>query len=615
MKETLPFRPYSHLLLILLLGALAYANTFQAPFVLDDLTSISTNPVITELANFAPGGPGYDFVPRRWVGYLSFAVNHQFGGLEVGGYHLVNLLIHLGTASLLYALVVLSFRTPELASSRLAPRADTIALLAALLFVAHPVQTQAVTYIVQRLTSLATFFYLAALVLYVAARLAAEQRLARAAVAQEAGRLGKKGRRQRPATEGGGWRVGLLLALAVGAAVLAMYTKEIAFTLPLAALLYEGCFFRGGWLRRLLFLLPLLLTLLILPLSILAGADELGTGVGEQLRAQSEVSRLHYLFSQCRVLVTYLRLLVLPINQNVDYDYPLFTSFLHPQVLGSILLLTLLLLLAGLLHHRSRPGNIPGSEPALRLVSFGIFWFFLTLSVESSVVPILDLIFEHRLYLPLSGVAAAVAVLVVLASEKSRTIYGGRLPLFLAALVVAALGVATWQRNQVWSSNIRLWQDAAEKSPNKHRPWYNLGTVLDEADRPQEALVALSRAVALEPNQPETWHNLGRVYRLLGRTDLAIAAFRKAIEYKPQMDDAAANLALSLISIGQPGEALALLEPRLPRGAGIAETHYALGLAYAMTKQPDKAQQERAMLEQMDPLLALRMQVEIANIR
>ncbi|MBE0596214.1 MAG: hypothetical protein IH614_02980, partial [Desulfuromonadales bacterium] len=138
--------PFCHLLLVLLLGSLAYANSFQAPFTLDDLFSISQNPVIQDIRHYIPGGAGYEHNPRRFIGYLTFALNFHWGGLDVTGYHLFNLAVHLGTALLVYALVRLTFRTPQLAGSRLAPQAASAALLAALLFVAHPVQTQAVTY-------------------------------------------------------------------------------------------------------------------------------------------------------------------------------------------------------------------------------------------------------------------------------------------------------------------------------------------------------------------------------------------------------------------------------------------------------------------------------------
>jgi tetratricopeptide (TPR) repeat protein len=587
MKDILPFRPYSHLLLILLVGGLAYANTFQVPFTLDDLTSIVRNPWIGNPGNFLPGDPSYEFMPRRWVVYLSFALNHHFGGLEVAGYHLVNLLIHLGTASLLYALVILTFQTPQLATSRLARQDGTIALLAALLFVAHPVQTQAVTYIVQRLSSMATLFYLAALVLYVVARLNAEKQEERGVT----------------------WRTRLLLIASVAAAVLAMKSKEIAFTLPLAVALYEWCFFRGAWPRRLLFLFPLLATLLIIPLSILTGTMESGTEIGEQLRAHSDIGRLDYLTTQFRVLVTYLRLLILPINQNLDYEYPLFTSFLNPQVLASVLLLSVLLALAVYLHYRSRLANdkeqapIAVGEPILRLISFGIFWFFLTLSVESSIIPIHDLIFEHRLYLPSIGIAMAMAVLVGLASAKTASFFAGRLPLLLAALVVVSLAVGTWQRNQVWSSNVKIWQDTAQKSPNKVRAWYNFGTYLDDEGKPEEAIQALTRAITLDPQHAEAWHNLGRAYIHSGRSEEAVPLLRNAVRLNPEMLNAIINLAVALIQAGKPEEAIFIFERNLHRFADWPEVRLNLCIAYALTGDLAAAHRELAVLERLAPHL------------
>jgi len=618
MKNLLPFRPYSHLFLILLVGALAYSNSFTAPFLLDDLTSIVDNPGITDLANFAPGGIGYDFMPRRWVAYFTFAVNYQFGGLEVWGYHLLNLLIHLGTASLVYALVVLSFRTPHLASSKLARQDCTIALLAALLFVAHPIQTQAVTYIVQRLSSLATFFYLAALVLYLAARLNAERRLEKHAAPRSA--TAQKKALRNPQAQPGNWRTWLLLAASTAAAVFAMYTKEIAFTLPLAALLFEWCFFRGDWNRRLLFLSPLLLTLLIIPLGILTGVDgSPGSAVGEQLRAHSDMGRLDYLITQFRVIVTYLRLLILPINQNLDYDYPLFTRVLNPQVLGSLLVLALLLGLAAFLHVRSRqpgvaePSSPAFGEPGLRLVSFGIFWFFLTLAVESSIIPIRDLIFEHRLYLPSVGIAMAAALLLGLASEKTAKLFSGRLPLLLAALVVVGLATATWQRNQVWRSTLSIWEDTVRKSPNKERPWYNLGSLYDDEGQYDKAIQALVRAIFLDPKHGEAWHNLGRSYIVVGQNEQAVRVLRQAVRLNPKLENAKVNLAVALLRVGQPGEAVGLLESCLPQLAGWPEVRINLGFAYLGVGNLAGAQRELAALEQIAPQQATGLRLGISR--
>ncbi len=584
------YHPISHLLLIMLIGVLVYANTFDVPFVLDDLESIKRNEVIRDLGNYLPGGPGYDFLYRRWFGYFTFALNYYFGGLDVTGYHLFNLVVHICTALLVYVFVRLTFRTPFLAGSKVAPQAAAAALLAALFFVAHPVQTQAVTYTVQRLTSLCTLFYLLALVLYVAARLRSEM------PRQE----GERGR-QIP----GRWRMPLLLAGSVVSAVLAMFTKEIAFTLPLAALLYEVCFFHGAWQRRGMLLSPLLLTMLLIPVLVLS--DESITTTGGLPQTEADIPRLDYLFTQFRVLVTYLRLLVLPINQNLDYDYPVFISFFTPAVFLSFVVLVALLGFAFYLSgvRIKSAGNAPLARPELRLIAFGIFWFFLTLAVESTFIPIADVIFEHRLYLPSIGVAVAMATVIILAREKTISFCGGKIPMIAAAMIIIALTLATWQRNQVWQNEVSLWGDVARKSPGKHRPWFNLGThLMTDSGQPEEAIPALLQAVARDPGHAESWHNLGSSYLMIGRPGEAIMPLRTAVRLKPGMADAAINLAVALIHNGNSLEAVPILEEVRQRLPQWPIAHINLGIAYVGIGKLDDARRELAILNQIAPQLA-----------
>lgn len=574
--------PAGHLLLILLLGVLAYSNSFGVPFILDDFESITRNETIRDLGNFLPGGSGYDFHPRRWVGYFSFALNHHFGGLNVFGYHLVNLFIHLATALLVYALTRLSFRTPVLAASHLAPRAGSLALLAALLFVVHPVQTQAVTYVVQRLTSLCTLFYLLALVLYLAARLHSEKALA-----------DKDGQSVRAWDDRQSF---FLLGTACVAAVLAMFTKEIAFTLPLAAALYEWAFFRGPWRRRLIFLAPLLPTLAIIPLFVALG-QELGSD-GTFQQTLVDIPRWHYLFTQFPVILTYLRLLILPIQQNLDYDFPIYTGFFAPQVILSFLVLAAGIAVALRLFAATRRGSV---DSAVRLAAFGMVWFFLTLSVESSLVPLADVIFEHRLYLPSVGAFMAFAVGLFLLREKLSSKLTGRLPLLAGAVVIVVLTAASWQRNRDWRSEVHIWQDTVRKSPNKSRPWYNLGTHLTDAGRPTEAIPALAQAVTLDPQHAEAWHNLGRSYLLNNQAAKAVVPLRTAVSLKPEMDNAVVNLAVALIQTRNPRAAIPLLEGIRKRFPEWPEVRLNLGIAYLGLGQIVSAKSELAALQRIAP--------------
>ena len=208
---------------VVVVGLLAYSNAFRAGFVFDDPPHVVDAPWVDDPASYLPGGPAYRAQPNRALGGLTFALNRRLLGPGPAGFHAVNVLIHVLNALLVHALVLLSFRAPRLRASALAPWSRSVAFVAALLFVAHPLQTQAVTYVVQRLASLATAFYLVAIVLYARWRLA--------------------GLSDRPR----GLRRAAGLAGAVLAAVLAMKTKEIAFTLPVVVALYEALLFEGSW--------------------------------------------------------------------------------------------------------------------------------------------------------------------------------------------------------------------------------------------------------------------------------------------------------------------------------------------------------------------------------
>src|SRR3972149_9196458 len=263
------FGKYSHVIVPIIIAIttlVIYSNTFSVPFLFDDTPNITENHKIRFLSNFL------SFSGTRYIGELSFALNYYFGELEVFGYHLVNIIIHITNGILVLWLVNLIFKTPGMRRAVISPQSGSlIALTASLIFVSHPIQTQAVTYIVQRLASLATLFYLLSVVLFLKWRL----------------------------SSGFGYRVALYV-LSLFSIVLAMKTKEMSFTLPFIIILCEFVFFRDR-LRRIYFLIPYLLTLLIIPLTIMdIGSDKpVGDIVGDLSEAAQEtdyISRGAYLF-------------------------------------------------------------------------------------------------------------------------------------------------------------------------------------------------------------------------------------------------------------------------------------------------------------------------------
>jgi hypothetical protein len=538
-----------HLVLITLLGLLVYSNTFDAPFQWDGIDHIVKNSALRDLDNFTRAKT---LKSPRCVGYLTFALNYKLHGLDVTGYHVLNIFIHVLNAMLCYALVVLTFRTPFLSGSSLNTRSRYIALFTGLLFVSHPIQTQAVTYIVQRFASLAAFFCLASLAAYLKSRLSYKK------------------------TE----RV-FFYALSLLSAAMAMKTKQVAFTLPLAIALYEFMFFSGDLRKRFLYLVPLLLTMLIIPLGVLGVEkpfDEMIGGVEEATRVR-DVSRADYFLTQSRVVVTYLRLLVLPIDQRIYYNHEIYHSFFRPDVFLSVLFLLSILGIGIYLLYRSRV-----THRALRLAAFGIFWFFITLSVESSIIP-LHVIYEHRVYLPSAGAFSAFATGAFLLVGKLKSRKAQTLAVLSLIMVPLVFSCATYARNGVWRSEISLWEDAVKKSPHKEEGHNNLGTAYFAEGLIGKAIRHYQIAVTIRQDFAKAHNNLGIAYGVKGLIDKAIEHFQTALRLKPDYTEAHYNLGLAYLRKGHTDRARREFETALQ----INPDHHETRRLLERTVSPEKA--------------------------
>jgi protein O-mannosyl-transferase len=584
-----------HVLLIAAVGLLLYSRTLHVPFILDDFESIVNNPLLTNFAYFYDLESGRSFYGHagfvsRWFGYLTLALNYRIHGLELPGYHLVNIAIHLMAALFVYRLALLTFRTPCFRQGRdpdtYRGRAGFIALAAALFFVAHPLQTQAVTYLIQRLASLAALLYLVALCCYVSARLAGEE----------------PGRRR---LAGAAW-----YAAALVAALLALKTKQTSYTLPFTLFLYEVMFFTGAARKNLLrgVLAFSALAGSLGALAILWSGKPLAgflSQIDQASRLQTGMPRWDYLATQCRVIVTYLRLVIWPAGQRLDYDYPLSHSFLEPQVLLCAGLLGSLLAAAGYCLYRSRAGNALRGDgaPLLRLAAFGIFWFFITISIESSIIPIADVIFEHRVYLPLAGLFLAAAALLSLAGGASGALAGWpKLPV-LAALcgVLLLLGVLTLARNEVWRSEAGLWADNCWKTPNKARVYLNLGSAAERAGDLVSAEAAYSTALTIAPDSAFARLDLGRLYLQWNRPEDALAQFREVLVLDPGMGEVHNNIGNILEAKGQYDQALGEYLLAVRNKPYLAVPYCNIGFLYARQKRYAEALQEYGKAIARDP--------------
>jgi tetratricopeptide (TPR) repeat protein len=498
-KSTLLENQILHVLIITAIALAAYSNTLQVPFLFDDEGSIQLNDLVHGLRNFFDGG--YNFLPNRVVGYFTFALNYQFGELNVVGYHVVNLLIHIFSSLLVYTLIRATFRTPALENTLNVKQNAIFAFVVALIFVSHPIQTQAVTYIVQRVTSLATLFYLSALVCYV------RWRLTRGTADSLLNTFRSP------------WYLLSLLS-----ALLAMKTKEIAFTLPLIILLYEWFFFGKPGRKLLAQMVPLLLTITIIPYTVFITVSPVLTAGGSMLSDVNSpayniarITRWEYLLTQFSVILTYIRLMLLPTHQNLDYDYPISNSLAEPKVILSIIAIAAFFALAAYLYWLSRFKEQQANNTHLRLyrlASFGIFWFFITLSVESSIIVIRDVIFEHRLYLPSVGFIIAVTASVTLLTNRLQR-YVHILPKVVMTVVIAVillLSGGTYARNGVWNNWISIWSDTVAKSPNKPRAHNVLGIGYYYSFKFEEALREYRQAIIIKPDFIDAYYNMSLIY-------------------------------------------------------------------------------------------------------
>jgi protein O-mannosyl-transferase len=578
-KRRFLHNPVVHILFIALVAFLAYSNSFHVPFSFDDVINIVENPDIRDGRLLT--GPLKQYHEKlryetRYIGFFTFALNYKFHGLQVAGYHIVNFVIHLFNALLVYLFVLYTFRTPFLNKSALKDYAGFIAFFSALLFAVHPLNTQAVTYIVQRLTSLAAFFYLLSVVFYIKWRL-----MQKDADYSEPDTGDKKGALHFIRL--------LLYSASVLSAVLAMKTKEMSFTLPFMIMLYEFFFFDGSIRKRLLHLTPLILTGLIIPFSVINAGNRSGavfSNIEGAARLQTEISRWDYLFTQFRVVMTYLRLLIFPAKQNFDYDYPVYHSFFEPAVFLSFLFLLSICGTGIYLWLRYR-----NKSPYTRIISFGIFWFFIALSVESSLLPIADVIFEHRMYLPSIGIFMALTAALYGVVHAYRdgwknmemTVAG-----ILLCICVIFAG-ATHARNDVWRDNVSLWEDVVKKSPAKARVNYNLGMAYEDKGLYDKALEQFYIALKINPNDGKSYYHLGSVYLNKGLFDKAIEQYRIALKLMPDNASFHYNLGTAYLYKGLYDRSIEEYNIALKLKPDYASAYNNMGNAYMQKGLFDKA--------------------------
>ena len=469
--------------ILILIGLLLYAQTFQFGFVFDDHIFIVANPYIKNFNNIHL--MWHAFPMTRLVGMYSFAVNYYFNQLHPSGYHVFNFLVHLTATGLVWALAGLLFRMTKSFPSR-DRLTQELPLIIAILFLVHPCQTQAVTYITQRFESMATVFYLATIYFYLRARLSTQ-----------------------------GIQKIILFTLAGLSTGLGILTKEVVITTVGMIIVLELIFFPGEGKKKVYVVLATAAVLLGILFSqiVHAGLNVFVQSVKSESHDGDVLTPVYYFLTQMRVFLTFLRLLLLPVHQNLDYDYPASMDLFHPPltIIGLGVIIGFILLVIKL--RRKFP-----------LIAFGLAWMLITFSIN--LAPRSNVIFEHKLYLISFGfLLASVAALMAIIPNRWTLVR-------VLLCVVVALSLATFNRNKVWANELVLWKDCVRSSPHKARVNANLGRIYGSLGQYDQAINYFSRAIAISPDNI-TYENRGIIYSQLGQSTQALEDLNRSIAMDP----------------------------------------------------------------------------------
>jgi Flp pilus assembly protein TadD len=524
-----PWLPWLLRLVLLIAATAAYWPSFRGVFIFDDWRHIVGN---RRLQSFSTFWPELAWNTRPTI-YLTLWLNYRIGRLDVLGYHVLNFAVHCLAGLILFSLVRGTLRLPPI-DKRWGRWADAAALVVALLWLVHPLQTQAVTYIIQRCESMMGMFYL--LCLYSVLR-----------ASQSAGP----------------WK---WYVAGVAAGWLGMGCKEVMATAPLVILLYDRIYLSPSWAmvfrRRWGFYLALTLAVAWLVVVVVHNMAFPLPGY----EAYAPPSPLQYLLSQPAIILHYLWLAIYPWGELcLDYRWPVAQGWREVVLPGLAVL-----------------GIFAASVLALvrwPRIGFLAFSFFLILAPTSSLNPIADLAFDHRMYLPL-------ALLIVLgllgfSSVTRRFLRPRRRRILVYATSVTVLlalyTVSTVSRNRLFTQPDAVWRNVLHHAPNNARAYDNLGVALYLAGDPDRALPLFRRAIELEPNAPEGYHNA--MWALRRKRDLpgAVAILRQGVAAAPRSEMLHDDLGFLLDYQGKTDEAAAQYRLAIQCNPGYGQSYYYLG--------------------------------------
>ncbi|HIJ96624.1 MAG TPA: hypothetical protein HPP94_12975 [Desulfuromonadales bacterium] len=541
-----PIKDAMPIVLLCTLCLVTYCRVFDVPFIFDDFAIVKKNPFIRDFGNFFQRQKALEtFAAHPYVltdtlnnfltrplSYLTFAINYHFHGIAVAGYHLVNIIIHTLNVLAVYALARVTARILDMGRALSADEvafqeAVKIAFVTAALFAVHPLMTNSVTYITHRMTSLVALFYLTSLLVYVYGVICHQQ------VKKTA-----------------------LYALSFLLCCAAMLTKENAFTLPLMIVVYDTLFLQGALKQRIIRLTPFVLTMVIIPCNVMMLPKAGGLVPGNALISALNIvnfkqfSSWEYLLTQFRAVAFYISLLLKPTQLSLEHKFRVSHSLGDIDVVMSLALHLALFGYGSYLvwsSHKKSTHTVSNG-----LAGFGIIWFYGTLMVESSIIPLNVMVAEYRTYLPSFGFFLFIVCQVGRAIEKIFAHNNTANLKYLFWLpILCLLMTLTIRRNEVWRKPDELWIKTIYLYPTLARAYANLADHYIRTGALQNAIEVYRLSIKEMPAQPVLHYELGNVYLLSKQYDLAITELQRAIIMQPDMGKAYTSLSKAYVFTGR----------------------------------------------------------------
>jgi protein O-mannosyl-transferase len=541
---------------IIALSVLAvYSNSFNNSFHYDDIHHIFQSKHNKSFDSFKDLSFWFHFIQRA-PAQFTFAINYYFGEYSLFGYHAVNVIIHFISSILVFILTGAILNSAAIKQQIILSNKKIISLFTALIFAVHPIQTESVTYIVQRMESLSFLFYTAALIMYFLFR-------------YEQGTLQK---------------IIKFVVFAISG-ILAVMTKQTAYTLPLTILLLELYFIRDQKGRGNRNLIITLGSALFLAVVVGLAADILPK---EHL---SDTTRWQYMMTQFIVIPKYIILLFIPAGQNIDHHVIIPGSFTDPSLIAGLFFIVILIFLCFYLYKKDQ-----------RLISFSIAWFFAVISLRSSVLPISDLMSEHRLYAAVLGLGLFLTVSVLsLAYRMTGEIKSRSVAIAILIVITAVFSITAINRNEVWKDDLSLWKDSVTKSPEKFRPNYNAGEAYKKSGLTQTALNYYLKAYSINSESYGLCNNIGNIYSEKKDFDSAENYYIKALSLNPEYPKALNNLANVYFKKGKFEEAEKLYFSASEKDPAFIDPLLNLGHLYFLSEHYDEAVLKYKKVIELDP--------------